>query len=63
MKSTWTTYHVKRGYGERVRDSSEAMLEATDGGGGRRRRNMVIQQTAETGGAGRVTVLTISNRV
>ena len=56
-KSRWKMIHAKRGCGERVRESSEAPLKATDRGGGRRRRNKMIQKTTETGGAGRVKLL------
>ena len=33
-------------------------MKATDRGDGRRRRNRMIQKTTETGGAGRVKLLT-----
>ena len=55
--------HAKRGCGERVRESSEAPLKATDRGGGRRRRNKMIQKTTDTGVVDRVKFLTISGRV
>ena len=42
-KSRWTTYHDKRGCGERVREIGDKTLKATERGSGvRRRRNRMI---------------------
>ena len=50
--------HSGRRCGYQVRESGEAKLKAADGGGSRR-RNRVIWKTTETGGTGRVKLLTI----